>query len=107
MARYLILWRRNPVAPWPRDPDEYSKLLEMSWAGIDGLIRKGEIKEFGWFLDGISGYAMGEGDGGTVLKNVSMFTTYWDFEVHEIVPHEKGKEIVRALVKAQIEAMKK
>lgn len=52
MTRYLILWRRNPVAPWPRDPAEYSKLLEMSWAGIDGLLKKGEVKEFGWFLDG-------------------------------------------------------
>ena len=107
MPRYLILWRRNPVAPWPRDPAEYLKLMEMVWAVIDGLMKKGEVKEFGWFLDGISGYAIGEGDGATVFRDVSMFGTYWDFEIHEIMPHEKGKEITRALIKERIEAVKK
>jgi hypothetical protein len=29
-----------------------------------------------------------------------MFTPYWESEVHEILPYEKGKEIIRALWKA-------
>jgi hypothetical protein len=99
MARYLVLWRRNPVAPWPKDLAENEKLMEMMWAGIDNLMKKGEIKEFGWFLDGTSGYAIGEGESTTVLRNVSMFIPYEEFEIHEIIPYEKGKETLRALWK--------
>jgi len=107
MARFLVLWRRNPVAPWPTDLAESSKLQERIWAGIDNLMKKGEVKEFGFFLHGISGYAIGEGDGATVFKDVSMFVPYYESEVHEIIDYEKGKEIVRALMKALAEAAKK
>ena len=55
----------------------------------------GEIKEFGWFLDGKSGYAIGEGESVTVIKDVSMFMPFEEFKVQEIVPWEKGKAAVR------------
>jgi hypothetical protein len=47
MARFLILWRRSPTAPWSTDLAESAKLQEKMWTGIDNLIKKGEIKEFG------------------------------------------------------------
>ena len=106
MARFLILWHRNPVAPWPKDLKETVKLLETMWAGIDDLLKKGEIKEFGWFLDGKSGYAIGEGESATVIKDVSMFTPFEEFEVQEIVPWEKGKNAVREAWKILAETMK-
>jgi len=106
MARFLVLWRRNPVAPWPTDPVEYLKLQERIWAGIDNLMKKSEVKEFGLFLDGISGYAIGEGDSATAFKNVSMFVPYFESEVHEIIDYEKAKEILRGLMKARAEAAK-
>ena len=62
MGKYLTLWTQNPVAPWPTDPAEALKLNEVFWATMDGLMKKGEVTEFGWFLDGKSGYAIGEGD---------------------------------------------
>jgi hypothetical protein len=85
------------VAPWPKDLAESAKLNEMMWAGIDNLLKKGEVKEFGWFLDGTSGYAIGEGESTTVLRNVSMFMPYIECEIHEIIPHEKAKETLRTL----------
>jgi hypothetical protein len=97
----------NPLAPWPRDPAEAAKLREMSWAAIDDLMKKGIIKEFGFFLNGTSGYTIGEGDVDEAFKDVSMFLPYYEQEVHEVIPYEKGKEIVRAYVKAQAEAAKK
>lgn len=107
MARFLTLWRRNPVAPWPTDPVEYSKLMETIWAGLDDLMKKGEVKEWGFFLDGTSGYAIGEMESIVAFKDISMFTPYFECEVQEIIPYEKGKEIIRALFKAQIAAAKK
>ena len=95
MPRFLILWDRNPLAPWPKDLKEHTKLMETMWAGIDNLMKMGEIKEFGWFLDGKSGYAIGEGESTTVIRDVSMFMPFEEFKIQEIVPWEKGKAAVR------------
>jgi hypothetical protein len=95
LPRFLILWQRSPSAPWPKDLKETAKLLETMWAGIDNLIKKGEVKEFGWFLDGKSGYAIGEGESTTVLRDVSLFMPFEEFEVHETIPYEKGKAATR------------
>jgi len=107
VARFLILWRRSPTAPFPTDPVEYSKFMEKTWAAIDALIKKGVIKEMGSFLDGTSGYAIGEGESIDTFRNVSMFVPYYESEVHEIIPYEKTKEIFRALMKGLITAAKK
>jgi len=107
VARFLVLWRTNPAAPWPREPSEYLKLDEKMFAAIDGLIKRGEVKEFGFFLDGTSGYGIGEGESTDTFRSVSMFSPYILSEVHEIIPYEKGKEITIALLKAQIAAAKK
>ena len=107
MARFLVLWRLNPVAPWPTDPSKYLELQEKMWAGIDALMQKGEIEEFGVFPDGTSGYAIGKGETVDTYRDVSMFQPYILSEVHEIIPYEKQKEIIRAILKAQIAATKK
>jgi hypothetical protein len=106
MARFLILWHRNPLAPWPKDLKENTKLMETMWAGIDNLIKAGEIKEFGWFLDGKSGYAIGEGESTDALRDVSLFMPFEEFEIQEIIPWEKGKAAVREAWKILAETMK-
>jgi len=107
VARFLVLWRTNPVAPWPRDPVEYSKLVERMWAVIDDAIKKGTVKEHGSFLDGAAGYSIGEGEAVDVFRSINMFLPYVLFEVHEIIPYEKSKEIQRALLKGLIATAKK
>ncbi len=106
MARYLVIWRQNPVAPWPTDPAEGLKLTESMWAGIDASMKKGQIKDYGAFLDGRSGYAIGEGDPADVLRSVGMFMPFVISEVHEVVPYEKEKEAWRDVYKAWIKARK-
>jgi hypothetical protein len=93
----------NPSIPWPQDPEEALKLNEMLWSFVDGLMKKGEIIDFGWFLDGKSGYAIGEGDSVTTFTNVNMFGTYFNMEVEEIIPYEVGKQVNRARLKALME----
>ena len=107
MARYLVLWHMNPVAPWPTDPSKYLEIQERMWAGIDALTKKGEIEDFSLFLDGISGFAIGKGESADVFRDVCMFQPYILCEVKEILSYEKSKEISRALLKAQIVAAKK
>lgn len=85
MARYLIIWRSDPVALWPTDPVEYSKLTENSFAAMDDPAKKGLIKEMGSFLDGNSGYVICEGEGVDIYRASGMFSPYWESEVHEII----------------------
>jgi len=106
MARYLIIWSQNPMAPFPMDPEGSLALNEKMWAALDDLMKKGILSDFGFFLDGTSGYAIGEGTGEVVFKNVSMFLPFMKSEVHEIISYEKGKELGREVAKALIEAAK-
>lgn len=94
------------MAPWPTNPAEALQLNETLWAAMDDLMKKGEVTAFGWFLDGKSGYAIGEGDAVTTFTNVTMFSTYFDMTVEEIIPYEVGKQVNRARLKALMAAMK-
>jgi len=107
VARFFAIWHISPTAPWPTDPSKLLEMEEMMWANIDGLMKKGEIEEFGAFPDGYSGYIISKGETVDVYRNVSMFHPYVDFDIHEIISLEKQKEVLRAVRKAQIEAMKK
>ena len=107
MVKYIILCRSNPEAPWPSDPDEYSNFMEQIWAGFDDAIKKGIIKDIGFFLDGHwDGYVIVEGEGADIIKGNVPFFPYWTTETHEIVSFENVKNISRELIKAQIEAKK-
>jgi len=77
------------------DPVEYLGMQEKVWLGLDNLIKAGEIKEFGYFADGKSGYALGEAEITDVLRDISTFLPFYEADVHEIIPYEKGKETIR------------
>ena len=72
----------------------------MLWAAVDDLMKKDEVTDFGWFLDGKSGYAIGEGDAVKTYTNVKRFTAYFDIKVMEIIPYEVGKQVNRAQLNA-------
>jgi len=97
----------NPAAPTPTDPSENLKLNEMMFAGIENLMESGEVEEFGFFTDGLSGYAIGKGEAIDTFRNVSMFLPYVYSEVHEIIPYKEGKETSIAVMKTMIELTKK
>jgi len=107
MARFLALWRVNPVAPWPTDPTGALKLYERLFATMDDLIKKREIEEFGFFPDANSGYVISKGESADVFRRANMYYPHIISEIHEIIPYEKGKEIEMAVLKAKIEAAKK
>jgi hypothetical protein len=107
VARFLSLWRMNTAAPFPADPSKVLEMNEKMFAAMDALIKQGKIKEFGFFPDATSGYVVGEGDSTDTFRSAMMFLPYILGETHEIIPYEKGKEILFALYKAQVEAAKK
>ncbi len=108
MVRMISFWRLN-LAAWPTsaNPAQFLELQEKMWAMIDGLIKKGEIEEFGLFPDGISGFTIGKGETADLYRDACMSLPYAIQDVHEIIPYEKSKEVIRAMLKAQIAAAKK
>ncbi|MGZ4864680.1 MAG: hypothetical protein ACXV5H_07270 [Halobacteriota archaeon] len=105
MAKFLGLWRFNPSAPWPTDPTQAAAMYEMLFAAMDKMHETGEITEFGFFPDATSGYAISSSDLKTQFGHSVSFYPFIDIEVHEIVPYDAGKEVVRGVVKAQAAAM--
>ena len=103
----MALWRMNPVAPLPTDPSKILELNKTMFAAMDALIKKGVVKEFGFFQDATSGYLIAEGEIADNFRAAEMFLPYILGESHEIIPYEKGKEILLALLKAQCAPAKK
>lgn len=107
MAKYLSLWRVNPMA-WPTDPAEGVRIVEMLLATTDNLIEAGVVKEHGYFLDGASGYTISKTESSEFLRVSQMFEPFLEqVKVEEIVPYETAKEVTRGSWKAKIEAAKK
>ena len=100
MGRYLVLWHTNPSV-MPTAPVEKQKHLETAIAGVDGLIKKGLVKEMGYFLGGSGGYAIAEGEAADVFGGLYGFPPFYEPKVQEIMPWDKGKEIAGAGLKAK------
>ncbi|MGA7076556.1 MAG: hypothetical protein WBZ42_08455 [Halobacteriota archaeon] len=107
IAKFMVMWRYNPMAPWPADPTEIAKMWEMMWAGIDNNLKTGETLELGYFANATSGYGISSGETKDQFRHAYSFYPFFDIEVHEIVPYETGKEIMKGVMKAQAEAMKR
>ena len=107
MARFLTLWRQNPMAPAPAGPKEELEMNEMMYAAIENLMESGEVEEFGFFADGRSGYSISKGEAIDTFRNVSMFLPYVHCDVHEIIPYKEGKDTSIAVLKTLIELAKK
>jgi hypothetical protein len=102
---YLNYWRKSTA--WPTDPTENIKLTEVMWEAMEAKINSGEIREFGFFSDSVSGYVItAEHD---VLKNFQTSAMLYPFieivKSEEIVPFERAKEVMRGVWKAQAEQM--
>jgi hypothetical protein len=71
------------------------------------MLKTGEITEFGFFLGVSSGYMISEGEPADTFRKVAEFFPAVTIEPREIIPYETGKEIIREVTKAKVEAAKK
>ncbi len=106
MARFLMLVSTNWAAPWPTDPSEELEMEEMYYAALEEAMKKGEIEDIGFFTDGQSGYAIVKGEAADVYR-MTLQNPFYDYEIHEIIPLKKAKEIELAVLKDNVKAAKK
>jgi hypothetical protein len=105
MAKYMMLWRGNSAAQWPLDPAAATQLFDKMLAGVDEGLKSGLILELGFFPDVLSGYAIISGEAKDVFMTAFADHPWIEHEVHEIIDYERGKGIVRQVMKAKAEAM--
>jgi hypothetical protein len=106
MVKYLSLWFANPNAPWPTDPVESAKLNELAWASLDHKLQTGDMEEIGFSR-------MEDQDMLLRTEKPKISSAGCPdlppsiCEPHEVVPYETAKEVMRGVLKAQPEAMKR
>jgi hypothetical protein len=84
-----------------------ARLFETRFAANDTLLQTGEVQEIGWFLDGKSGYVISSGESKDQFRRSFSASPFAVMEVYEIVPFETVKEVVKGVLKAKAEAVKR
>jgi hypothetical protein len=101
MTKFLVLWKRNMLAPWPTDRREIAENMEAMFAAIERYIEAGIVRQHGFFTDGDSGSFIFEGTSAEVLKLTSFYSPLIEYDVREIIPYEMGKNIVLESLRMQ------
>jgi len=105
MAKFLNVWHYNLNAPWPTNPVEMAKLVEVCLVAIDNALKTGDLLEFGYFPDGTGGYAISEREAKDQLSSMTAFWPWVVSTAQEMIPQEIVKDVLRGVWKAQAEAM--
>ena len=93
------------MAPIPTEPAKQVHFTEMLWTAMDNLLRTGAIQEFGFFLDGTSGYAIGAGESKDAFSRWFSFYPFIENEVRELAPYETEKKVASGVLKAKAEVV--
>jgi hypothetical protein len=101
MTKFLVLWRRNMLAPWPNDRREIAENMEAMFEAIERYVDAGMVKENGFFVDGDSGSFIFEGTSADVLKMTSFYSPLIQYEVKEMIPYEIGKNTILESLRMQ------
>lgn len=97
MAKFLATWKMNQNVKWPKDPEEYQKLIESLWGGAEMLMKKGELVEWGAFPNTNEGYSVFEGDHISAMRGVMMFYPWIIMEPRIALSLEEARKNTREL----------
>ena len=97
MAKYLITWESD-MSRVPTDPKERAamrmKMLEMTKQNL----KEGKISDWGIFLGGFRGYAIGQGSAMDMAIGTAQFSPYVTFNVQEVLSVDEMLEAVKSLM---------
>ncbi len=92
MAKFLVLWHRNVLAPWPVDRIKIAEDLEEIFDAIERYVDSGIITETSFFVQADSGSFIFEGTSEDVLRLASFFSPVIKFDIKEMIPYKTGKD---------------
>jgi len=97
MAKYLITWESD-MSRVPTDPKERAamrmKMLEMTKQNL----KEGKISDWGIFLGGYKGYAIGQGSAIDMAIGTAQFSPYVTFNVQEVLSVDEMLKAMKSLM---------
>ena len=95
MAKYFMTWEADESL-WPTDPKEQgalgTKLAEMVKQGM----KEGKTSDWGVFVGGDKGYAVGEGNAVDLYKDLQRYHPYINFMVHQVLSIDELLEVQKS-----------
>ena len=98
MAKYFVTWESD-MSKVPTDPKERAamrmKMLEMTKQSMN----EGKIIDWGVFLGGYKGYAVGQGSAMDMAMGTQQFAPYVKFKVQEVLSVDEMLEALKSQTK--------
>ena len=84
MAKYFISWEADEHL-WPIDSKGQAELAVKLGELVQRAMKEGKMTDWGTFIGGDRGYAMGEGDAADLYAELQQYHPYIDFMVHQVL----------------------
>ena len=98
MAKYFMTWEADESL-WPTDPKEQGalgmKLAEM----VKQSMKEGKTSDWGVFVGGDKGYAIGEGNAVDLYAELQQYHPYINFMVHQVLSIDELLEAQKSRMK--------
>ena len=103
MAKYLHMWELD-TARLSQNPDELGLLMARILEMVKKDLRENEFKDWGEFIGGGGGYAIGEGTETEEFEKTRKYVPYLKFTS---IPVLSNKEVIDAMMRAMAPINKK
>jgi len=97
MPKYLVIWEGD-ASRWPDDAKERVALSTKFNEMTKQDMKEGKIVDWGVFVEGNSGYAVIEGNGSELYKEVQRYRPYMNFKVHQVLSIDEHLEALKSLM---------
>lgn len=97
MGKFLITWETNQKR-MPADPKELgvtvTKMVEM----VKQSMKEGTLKDWGVFVGGAKGYAIGEGKALDIYQELQKYYPYISFNVQEVLSTDDVLNTIKSMM---------
>ena len=84
MAKYFMTWEADESL-WPTNPKEQAALGMKFSEMVKQSMKEGKTSDWGIFIGGDKGYAIGEGNAVDLYAELQQYHPYINFMVHQVL----------------------
>ena len=98
MAKYFMTWEADESL-WPTDPKEQAVLGMKLAQMVKRSMEEGKTNDWGVFVGGDKGYAIGEGNAVDLYTELQQYHPYINFMVHQVLSIDELMEAQKSRMK--------
>lgn len=97
MSKYLITWEADE-SRMPTDPKELGALVSKMGEMVKQDMKEGKTSDWGIFVGGGAGYAVGEGNALDLYKDLQRYSPFITFKVHQVLSIDEVLDVVKSMM---------